>query len=268
MLIVTRIYEQLEQGATVPLKCRLDDGELVVVKYPKNRCGTQVLINEIVGAALQDKMGIRIPDHGLCYLSKDVIESFIENDENSEIGESDIGSQNAGVCVYSKLIRGTTLSSELLRKTNKRMGIENVLVYDCFTNNTDRHEGNAIISEYFEVYAIDNSHIIDGKHFEDDKYVQLNLTISLDSVLDSEFYTDYFEIVPFSKIRLNRAINNLKGIDLNTLLRETFDVIPQEWLDNVLLDYLQYIRDILLWRQGQLDEIRSAIMLRRSQYDK
>ena len=29
------------------------------------------------------------------------------------------------------------------------MGIENVLVYDCFTNNTDRHEGNAIISEYF-----------------------------------------------------------------------------------------------------------------------
>ena len=112
---VTHVNGVISQGVTEPVKAILDNGDVVVVKYPYNRCGTVVLLRELIGSCLGELLSIPIPEYGLCYLSEKVISMGLSNME--EIPTLD--NRNAGICFYTKLYENTSpVQSEWLKSRN------------------------------------------------------------------------------------------------------------------------------------------------------
>lgn len=91
---VEEIHDIIEQGTTMPVRCRLKNGMDVVVKYMKNPYGQRVLINEWIGSNIADVIGLTIPEYGICNMSETVIVNTNYNEE--------IDIKNAGYAFYSK----------------------------------------------------------------------------------------------------------------------------------------------------------------------
>ena len=155
---VSQVLGIKENGVTMPVKCKLDTGDVVLVKYWRNPCGTRVLLNEIVGAQIAEKINVTIPEYGLCRLTEEVIEKTNENEE--------IDFQNAGIGFFSKLIDNTTPIIPGLLSIITNCQTERLLLYDYILNNNDRHKGNMLIdiSGNPRLVCIDNSHILLGTH--------------------------------------------------------------------------------------------------------
>ena len=88
-LEVIQVGDIIDQGVTMPVRCTLAGGLKAIVKYPRNRVGLDVLIDEWIGNSIADAIGLAIPNYGLCNLSVDVIKDTNTND--------DIGFENAGL---------------------------------------------------------------------------------------------------------------------------------------------------------------------------
>ena len=74
---VEEIHDIIEQGTTMPVRCRLRNGENVVVKYMKNPYGQRVLVNEWIGSNIADIIGLTIPEYGILF--KDLFENNTNN---------------------------------------------------------------------------------------------------------------------------------------------------------------------------------------------
>lgn len=155
---VEEIHEIIEQGTTMPVRCRLKNGMNVVVKYMRNPYGQQVLVNEWIGSNIADIIGLTIPEYGICGFYEDVIEHTNCND--------DIDKRNAGEAFYTKDYSKTipVVSRGILSEVRNHE-TEKLLLYDYLVNNNDRHNGNLLcdISKGATLYVIDNSHIITGE---------------------------------------------------------------------------------------------------------
>ena len=58
LLDIVRIDGIIEEGVTTPIRCRLSDSSDAVVKYPRNRFGIEVLVNEWIGNCIADTIGL------------------------------------------------------------------------------------------------------------------------------------------------------------------------------------------------------------------
>ena len=81
---VEEVLDVIEVGTTIPVRCRLQNGMNVVVKYMKNPFGKRVLINELIGSCIADIINLKIPEYGICNLSEDVISNTNENEDIDE----------------------------------------------------------------------------------------------------------------------------------------------------------------------------------------
>lgn len=86
---IEKVTDVMDEGVTEPIHCIFNGNSVEVVKYPRNRFGPYVLINEWIGNRLGDEIDIEIPRYGICFLSEDVI-------RNSDCEE--IGTDNSGLC--------------------------------------------------------------------------------------------------------------------------------------------------------------------------
>lgn len=82
---IEEIFDIIEQGTTMPVRCRLSNGLNVIVKYMNNPYGQMVLVNEFVGSCVADVLGVTIPEFGICNLSENVISSTNANECIDEI---------------------------------------------------------------------------------------------------------------------------------------------------------------------------------------
>ena len=81
---IEEIFDIIEQGTTMPVRCRLSNGLNVIVKYMNNPYGQMVLVNEFVGSCVADILGVTIPAFGICNLSEKVISSTNMNESIDE----------------------------------------------------------------------------------------------------------------------------------------------------------------------------------------
>lgn len=81
---IEEIFDIIEQGTTMPVRCRLSNGLNVIVKYMNNPYGQMVLVNEFVGNCVADVLGVTIPEFGICNLSENVISSTNVNESIDE----------------------------------------------------------------------------------------------------------------------------------------------------------------------------------------
>ena len=55
---ISEVGEVRDQGVTYPVSCILENGIQAYVKYQRNPCGNQVLINEFIGNSIPDVVGL------------------------------------------------------------------------------------------------------------------------------------------------------------------------------------------------------------------
>ena len=132
---IESIKDIANSGVTLPLKCNIKEIGEAYAKYIGNPFGTQVLVNEWIGACVADVIGLSIPNYGICYLP----ESVVVNGMIEEIDAS-----NVGKAFYSKAFtKAVPVNRGLLQKVING-NIETLLVYDHLVNNCDRHKGNVL----------------------------------------------------------------------------------------------------------------------------
>lgn len=200
-----------------------------VVKYPRNRFGTVVLVREWIGSCIAKLLGVSVPDFGVCYLSESVI-------LESDFADPDFGyltADNAGYSYYSVLLpSGVPIQREWLRKHNTH-DLAIIVIYDYVLNNCDRHEGNILqlINDSNRVVCIDNSHIITDKNDNSPNFSEYLTDNKINDIIfyhkDKELYNLFLKDISDTELAQlgNQAIIKLS----DDKLQEIKDTIPTEW---------------------------------------
>lgn len=256
---VEEIHDIIEQGTTMPVRCRLKNGENVVVKYMKNPYGQRVLINEWIGSNIADVIGLTIPEYGICNMSETVIENTNYNE--------DIDIRNAGNAFYSKTYSKTIpVTTRAMLSNVKNRETEKIILFDYLVNNYDRHNGNLIcdISRGATLYIIDNSHIITE---EPRKVFVLENALSRANILSAEILISNKEIydllctsVGYSESKLRQCAEEVKIALREEVLLEIKNSIPVIWAESVGRETIEQLFQVLIKRISLVQEIAEMII--------
>lgn len=255
---IEEIHDIIEQGTTMPVRCRLKNGEHVVVKYMKNPYGQRVLVNEWIGNNIADIIGLTIPEYGICNMSEMVIENTNYNE--------DIDVRNAGSAFFSKTYSKTIPIIRAMLSNVKNHETEKIILFDHLVNNYDRHDGNLLcdISNGATLYSIDNSHIITE---EPRKRFILEEALSESYILSNAILLSNMEIydllcssVGYSEEKLRACAEDIKNILTEDILLEIKESIPITWSESVGYDTIDNLFCILKKRLSLICEIAEMII--------
>lgn len=261
MLDVVRINGIIEEGVTEPIRCVLSDGSDAIVKYPRNRFGIEVLVNEWIGNSIADAINLTIPAFGICNLSKEIILRDRETDELSE--------ENSGVCFYSRYIKKTVPITEKLLENVDNKDIERLILFDLITNDHDRHNGNIICSivPSTKLYFIDCSHIFTNDGHNMNKRLDLNKELSrpqltnIDLIIDEDgIYDKLCRFVGFDPETLCLESKHIKETLSQERLKEVFDSIPPEWIVDSVKTRAIDMMEIMNRKISMLESIAESII--------
>lgn len=260
LLNVIEVNEIIDEGITFPVRCRLSEEIDAVVKYPKNPAGLSVLINEWVGNLIADAIGLTIPQYGLCFLSKEVIEATNCNEE--------IDSDNSGVCFYSKLINNTAPATRRILMAAKNKETERIILFDHLVDNKDRHDGNLIykVSKDRTVYLIDCSHIVVPYRKTLGQPLDLDVELSDEMILNDSMLTEenniydiLCETMGYKESVLYRESERIKKTITPDSLEYIQESIPSEWRVDIGAQRITDMFEVLNRRFMCIDEITEMI---------
>lgn len=260
-LEVIQVGDVIEQGVTMPLRCRLHGGIEAIVKYQRNPGGLEVLIDEWIGNSIADLIGLTIPRYGLCNLSVNVIDKTNNNYE--------IDSENAGIAFFSEYLNNTVPvdHKRLVQSQNKET--EKLLLFDHLIKNEDRHDGNLIckVGRPSVIYYIDCSHFmaVDGHYLNRD--LDLDKELSPEEILSTEIlknknrniYNTLCETQCFDEIKLFHESKRIKQLISDELLDNIKDTIPAEWSIPRTKRRIDNIFTIIRKRLSMIDDITEMI---------
>lgn len=256
IIAVEEVLDIVEVGATIPVRCRLENGMNVIVKYMKNRCGQIVLINEFIGSCIADLMGINNPEYGICYLSEDVI-------INTNINE-EIDTRNAGLAFFSKEYSSTVPPSLAMLTLVENQETEKIMLFDHIVNNCDRHNGNLLIdlSKSAKLYVIDNSHIITEAS---NTNIELELTdeaVFSNRVLvkNKEIYDMLCSSVGYREEKLLLEAQQIREYITKNELAGIKELIPDVWIESIGKDMFEMIFRVLEKRIAAICDLSLMII--------
>lgn len=256
---VEEIHDIIEQGTTMPVRCRLKNGMNVVVKYMRNPAGQQALVNEWIGSNVADIIGLTIPEYGICNLSKEVIQRTNNNEE--------IDVRNAGYAFYTKEYSKTIpVFPRGMLSSVKNHETEKLILFDYLVNNNDRHDGNLLcdISNGATLYSIDNSHIIteepkipfDLEEALDDAKILSNGILCTNRYIYELLCTE----VGYNESEIRRCASKIKEILTANVWLEIKNSIPYEWYHSVGEAHVNQMFEVLEKRSSLLSEIAEMII--------
>lgn len=256
---VEEIHDIIEQGTTMPVRCRLKNGMNVIAKYMKNPAGQQALVNEWIGSSIADVIEITIPEYGICVFSKEVIENTNFNEE--------IDARNAGYAFYTKEYPKTipVITSGMLTFV-KNQETEKIILFDHLVNNNDRHNGNLLcdISKGATLIAIDNSHIITE---EPKRVFDISEALDVKNVLSTRIMDtnkDIYEMlctqVGYSEDNLRQVALSIKETLTEDVLLDIRNKIPRVWYDSVGHERIDQMFDVIRKRTVMINDIAEMII--------
>ena len=271
-LSVMEIEEELIQGVTFPIRCRLSEDIDAVVKYPRNRSGPNILINEWVGNSIADIIGLTIPRYGLCYLTEGVI-----NDTNHL---EEIDCRNQGVCFFSCFLSNTAPANRRVLSKAGNRETERLILFDYLIRNEDRHDGNILyeVSENHKVYYIDCSHIMVPRTYNLNDPNDMVWELSDEAILDNHpllnkkdnMYNLLCETMGYREDVLFSEMNNIKELITVDCLKEIRKSIPEEWINELTKKRIKDMFIIIEKRLSRIEDIAEMIAeeRRKSQWKK
>ncbi len=260
---VEEVNDVIDAGTTIPVRCRLENGINVVVKYMKNQAGPRVLVNEWVGSCIADKINLTIPEYGICNLSENVINNTNFNEE--------IDIRNAGLAFYTKDYSSTVPPNRGVLSFVCNKETERIILFDHIVKNADRHEGNLLIElgKVARLYVIDNSHIITlGAHGHLSTYKEELSEEGIFSKVvlknNEEIYNILCSSVGYNEKKMFYEAKDIKDILKEDVLEKIFSSIPNVWVDAAGKDYVDNMFLILRKRIQAINEICEMIVKERS----
>lgn len=256
-VLVRSIDEIIPMGVTMPLGGTLLDGTEVIIKYPNNPFGNQVLVNELIGACIGDIIGVLIPEYGLCYLGEDVI---CTSEYYGSFGEG-LDEKNAGLSFYTKRYTNTTIVQDYA-KGHIQTDAFLIVLYDYILNNCDRHKGNLLqLIGSDQCMCIDNSHIVIDKGDSLNNirnYLTEERIESIQFLLqDKEFYKGFLQGAELQKLEEYAALIQ------NDITKSFFDdinsLIPREWVKAIGENTIEMLWKVIMARVNALDNICKRI---------
>ncbi|MDK1673739.1 hypothetical protein QOK74_12925 [Staphylococcus saprophyticus] len=200
------ITEYVDKGVTDPVRCYLSDRR-VVAKYIYNDEGFISLFNELLGYGMADYFGIRHPNYGIAIYDSSI--TIVKNNATYI---------NKTYFTYTELIEKSLpiTSPKMLNKVPEEE-IINLLLFDTFIYNTDRNQGNILISMPVRLYPIDYTHILPGKCVWNDELK--NKEYSIDNILYDMFTYGYYQYLIENKTFTNELIDNCGKIFIDKVER-------------------------------------------------
>ena len=256
---VEEVHNIIEQGTTMPVRCRLKNGMNAVVKYMRNPVGQQALVNEWIGSSVADVLGLTIPEYGICNLSKEVIENTNYNE--------DIDYRNAGYAFYTKEYSVTipiTISGMLSAVKNHET--EKIILFDHLVNNKDRHSGNLLcdISKEPTLLTIDSSHIVTEEpkvSFVHEQAMQDSYILSNGIILtNKDIYERLCTQVGYSEKEIRCCAVQIKELFTDSVWTEIRKSIPDEWKNSVGDKRIEQMFEVLSKRTSLIGEIAELII--------
>ncbi len=259
---VEQIFDIIDEGTTMPVRCRLKNGEDVVVKYMRNPYGQKILVNEWIGNSIADLIGLTIPRFGLCNLTEEVIDHTNQNE--------DIDTRNAGIAFYSVWHpKSIPVSSRTFSTSIENREVEKIILFDHLVNNIDRHNGNLIcdIAKGAILYSIDNSHII---------LDQGNLSLDIEDALDKkmilsntilsknkEIYDILCDSIGYVEKNIRLYAKEIKRVLSDDVLTGIKDSIPKIWVESIGNQKIDNMFRAVKYRVELIDELAEMIIIER-----
>ena len=265
---VVQILELLEEGVTKPISCLMNNGMTTVVKYPKNQCGTFVLVNEWIGYQIADLIGLTIPKYGLCYLSENVIWNANSADVLEEIDE-----HNGGLSFYTELLSDTIPFNKSFLNIIENREVERIILFDLLVGDMDRHNGNILCStNNNKLYMIDCSHIFVPEGYSLNNDLDMNAELSEGKLLNIQLLSNKKENiydllcsrVGYREDVLVGESKRIKDIITDEILDSIICSIPKEWSGSEQTKRRIENLGILLKKKfSMIDQITNAVVVER-----
>lgn len=254
----------LEGCATDPLFCTLNSGNrhfFAVVKFMNNPQGNLSLINELCAAQICQKVGISLPNSGICHIDTRTI-----LDEELKEKIPGFSAKYFGTAFYSEYIcRSIPFNASLLPRVDVQQ-LANMIIFDHLVFNRDRHEGNVLIEigNGFTFYLLDHSHIFKNACIWD-RYTFSQGISSLD-YLDESIYESndliYRQIMLYAKptrAHFKNACEIFQRELTQGVLHSIIEQVPLEWSEGREKD-LDALEAYLNYRIAHLREMTELII--------
>lgn len=212
---VTRYITPLREGGSLPALADADDGFKYVVKFRGAGHGTKALISELIGGAVAQTLGFRIPE--LVFVNLD--EAFGRTEGDEEI--QDLLQNSKGLNLGLHFLSGAFTFDPVVTQVDAKLASQ-IVWMDAFLTNVDRTVRNTnMLIWHKELWLIDHGATLYFHH----------------SWVNWEKYA----LSPFSQIKdhvllpsasqLNEVDIEFKKILTPEKINEIVNLIPEEWLE-------------------------------------
>lgn len=212
---VTRYITPLREGGSLPALADADDDFKYVVKFRGAGHGTKALISELIGGAVAQTLGFRIPE--LVFVNLD--EAFGRTEGDEEI--QDLLQNSKGLNLGLHFLSGAFTFDPVVTQVDAKLASQ-IVWMDAFLTNVDRTVRNTnMLIWHKELWLIDHGATLYFHH----------------SWVNWEKYA----ISPFSQIKdhvllpsasqLNEVDIEFKKILTPEKINEIVNLIPEEWLE-------------------------------------
>ena len=261
---ISKIEEMMPNGVTQPFRCLNFQGNEGIVKFEKNRFGVTVLLNELIGCYVADMIGVPVPSYGVCHIGADTVGL-------SDFGEEDFAEEDfLGYGFYSTYIVNAIPLAERVLNATTNCNVNKIILLDCILNNTDRHDGNLLITmtNKSTLYAIDFSHIVSrdiswveekGSELFDSDDVSIDFLRENDAVYDILFRHKSYSIN-----NLRKEADNIKQIVLHSDFEKIINSVPEAWNSGKYQGLAEQIIEYVKKRSEKLDVLCQKIIEGRS----
>lgn len=241
MEVLQEISEYVGNGVTEPVRGYLSDCR-VIAKYIYNDEGFISLFNELLGYGMAEHFGIRHPDYGIAIY-----------DSSTTIVKNGATYINKTYFTYTESIeKALPITSPKMLNKIPSEEIINLLLFDAFIYNTDRNQGNILISMPIKLYPIDYTHILPGGCIWNNELK--NKEYSIDYILHDIFTYGYYQYLIENKVFTNELIDNCGKIFIEKIKKlnekEIIDNIPKAIRSQIskeeyelLFDFFDYMKN-------------------------
>lgn len=211
---VTRYITPLREGGSLPALAEADDGFKYVVKFRGSGHGTKMLVSELIGGAVAQLLGFRIPE--MVFINLD--EAFGRTEGDEEIQDLLQGSRglNMGLHFLSGALTYDPVVTSVDAKTASQ-----IVWMDALLTNVDRTVKNTnMLIWHKELWLIDHGASLYFHHswVNWEKYALSPFTQIKDHVM-----------LPYATM-LNEVDEEFKKILTADKIAEIVGMLPDDWL--------------------------------------
>lgn len=252
---VKEIEVPIQNGATEPLRCMLDNDVRAVIKVFNNVQGNLTLVNEYVCYQLALALNIPMPLSGICLCDDKTIDA-----------QNDLCDKNYGYGFYSTYIEKNTILKAGIMKHVQNIDIfYKVVIFDHLIYNKDRNTANLLV-EYSKqgrrISVIDHTHVFKNETIWDEHCFKIG--VDENDYLDTDImrsnydiYQMFIQTMSIEYSRLLETAEEVQQILTDKILDTAIFSVLDEW--KVSERDLSALKQYLIYRRGHLQDMCRVI---------